>query len=160
GAIDAVPGHARLAQDPPRWAIGVLGDRHQEVLGGAVLVLQALHLVPGRVEDGLEPGAHVLPARAADLRELADLGLDIPPDRLRPRAELRQQRADDALLLLDQREQQVLGLDLLVTLTLREPLSSLDRLLGLHGELVEAKRRHAPSLAGSTTIPRRSSRGI
>ena len=82
------------------------------------------------------------PLDPADLREAADLGLHVPPDRLRPGAELRQEGADDAVLLLDEREQEVLGLDLLVTLTVRQRLGGLDRLLRLDGQLVEAKRRH------------------
>ena len=139
-----------LPQDAARCPVALLGDRDEEVLGRAVVVLEPLHLLPGGVEDGLEPGAHVLPARPADLREAADLGLDVPPDRLRPGAELRQEGADDAILLLDEREQEMLGLELLVTLAIRQPLGGLNRLLGLDGELVEAKRRHAPSLPLTT----------
>ena len=55
--------------------------------------------------------------------------------------------ADDAVLLLDEREQEVLGLDRLVALTVRQRLGGLDRLLRLDGQLVEAKRRHGVSTA-------------
>ena len=50
GPVEPVLRHPRLAEDAPRGALGFLGDRDQEVLGGAVVVLQPLHLVPGRVE--------------------------------------------------------------------------------------------------------------
>ena len=60
--------------------------------------------------------------------------------RLGPRAELGEQRADDALLLLEQRQQQVLGLDGLVVALVGERLRRLDGLLRLHGELVELHR--------------------
>ena len=145
--VEAVLRDAGLPQDAARGAVGLVGDRDEQVLGRAVVVLEPLHLIPGRVEDGLEPGAHVLPARAADLREAANLGLDVPPDRVRTGAELRQQGADDAVLLLDEREQEVLGLELLVAFTVRQRLRGLDRLLRLDGELVEAKRCHGASAA-------------
>ena len=93
------------------------------------------------------------PLVPADLRQAPELGLDVPPDRLRARAELRQEGADDAVLLLDQREQQVLGLELLVALAVGQRLGGLDRLLGLHRELVEPKRRHAPSLRPNRCDP-------
>ena len=145
--VERVLRDARLPEDAARGAVAVLGDPDQEMLGRAIVVLEPLHLLPGRVEDGLEAGSHVLPARARDLRKASDRRQHVPLDRLRAGAELRQEGADHAVLLLDEREQEVLGLELLVAFAIGEPLGALNRLLGLDRELVEAKRRHAPSLA-------------
>jgi len=56
---------------------------------------------------------------------------------LRPRAQLGEQRAHHTLLLLDQREQQVLGLQRLVIALVGQGLGGLHRLLRFHGQLIE-----------------------
>src|SRR5216683_1117070 len=49
--VETVARDPGLPQDAPRGPIGVLRERHQQVLGGAVLVLEALRLGPRGVED-------------------------------------------------------------------------------------------------------------
>jgi hypothetical protein len=88
----------------------VAGQREQDVLGGDVLVLELAHLVLGGVEDldELAGGAGGLAARPHG-RHGGQRSVQAGADELRVDAELRQHRRDDAALLVEQREQQVLG---------------------------------------------------
>ena len=66
-----------------------------------------------------------------------ELGPQLFGERLRLDAHLAQQRRDDAVRLLDEREQQVLGLDLGVIALLGEPLRRQNRFLRFFGVLVQ-----------------------
>jgi hypothetical protein len=91
-----------------------------------VLVLELAHLVFGRVEDAREGGARLrLAVRAADLRALAELLLGLGAQRLRVGDELPRQ------LLLEQREGEVLRIELRAAGATRQLLCGCDRLLAL-----------------------------
>src|SRR3989442_11973303 len=63
--------------------------------------------------------------------------------------ELGKEGTDDTLALLDQGGEQVLGLDRLVALLLRQRLGGLERFLCLDRELVQPHPRVSPSLASA-----------
>ena len=71
---------------------------------------------------------------------LRQLGSQLIGDRLRLDAHLAQQGRDDAVGLLDEREQQMLGLDLGVVALLGEPLRRENRFLRLFRVLVQVHR--------------------
>src|SRR5438128_7116952 len=73
--------------------------------------------------------------------------------------ELGKEGTDDTLALLDQGGEQVLGLDRLVALLLRQRLGGLQRFLCLDRELVQPHPRVSPSLAsaGGASIHRLAS---
>ena len=81
------------------------------------------------------------------------LGAQLIGERLRLDAHLAQQRRDDAVGLFDEREQQVLRLDLGVVALLGEPLRREDRFLRLFGVLVQV---HAVVIASVCTSRRRA----
>ena len=138
GAVDGLGGHAVGGEDAGGAAGLLLGDGDEQVLGRDVLVLQPLRLVPRAIDHALEARRGVRAPSALHLRELRDLGLHLGRHRLRPRAELGEQRAHHALLLLEQCQQQMLRLDRLVVVLVGERLGGLHRLLRLHGQLVES----------------------
>ena len=111
------------------------------MLGRDVLVLEALGLALRPLERGPQPLAEVLPATAAHLGHPRQLGLELALHGVEPGAELAEDRADHALTLLEQRLQQVLGLDRLVLVLIRQRLRGLDRFLRLDRELVQSHRR-------------------
>ena len=137
----AVPVRAVLAQKVP--GVGVRSGhehRQQQVLDRHVLVLQPLRLPLGRVEQLPErPGQAGLPgarARPADPRTALQstlhrraqgAGVDIGPG---------QQPRDEPFRLLEQRQQQVGGVDLGVPEAQRLGLRVVQRLLGLDGQAV------------------------
>ena len=112
-------------------------EREQQVLGRDVVVLELLRLVRRAVEHLRERGRRaglLLDALAARLLRERSLGLGA--QRLRVRDEgLRQ-------VLVEEREQQVLGVELGVAEPARALLRRGDRLLRLDGQLVEV---HASS---------------
>src|SRR6185295_2444990 len=138
GAVDGLGGHAVGGEDAGGAAGFLLRDGDEEVLGRDVLVLQPLRFFPRAIDHALEAGRGVRAPSALHLRELRDLGLYLGRHRVRPRAELGEQRAHHALLLLEQGEQQMLRLDRLVVALVGERLGGLHRLLRLHGQLVES----------------------
>ena len=79
-----------------------------------------------------DPGSD--PPRA--LGQLGQLGADGRRDRRRVRVQLPQDVRDDAPLLLDEREQQVLGRDFGMSFAVGELLRAGDRFLGLVGVLL------------------------
>src|SRR5439155_21558864 len=88
--------------------------------------------------------AEILAASAADRGELGELGPECPLDRVGTGPELGKEGADDTLTLLDQGGEQVLGLDRLVALLLRQRLGGLQRFLCLDRELVQPHSRFTP----------------
>ena len=107
-------------------------EREQEVLRRDVLVLQLLRLVEGAVEHLRELRADLrLLLRALDARLLGERRLGLRAQRVRVGHELARQ------LLVEQREQQMLGIELGVAVAARELLRRRDGLLGLDRELVE-----------------------
>src|SRR5262249_4549374 len=74
-------------------------------------------------------------------RHLSELGLELLRDRFGPRTELGEERAHDALLLLEQRQQRVLRLDGLMVGLVGERLGRTDHFLRLHGQFVESHPR-------------------
>ena len=110
------------------------------MLGRDVLVLEPLGLVPRAIDDRLEARRRVSTAAALHAGQLFDLGGELADDALRPGAELGEQGRHHALLLLEQREQQMLRLDSLVIVLVGQRLGGLHRLLRFHGQLVEPHR--------------------
>ena len=97
-----------------------------------VLVLELLRLVDGAVEHLRERGGHAgLLLRALDARLLRERRLGLSTQRVRVGDELARQ------LLVEEREQQMLGVELGVAAPARELLRCRDGLLGLDRELVE-----------------------
>ena len=94
-----------------------VGQRQQEVLGGEVLVVEVGALRVGRVEHLLELAADAGLA-AVGLGQLADGVVGGVPHRERGQADALEDRQDDALLLAQQRGEQVVGGDLGVALGL------------------------------------------
>jgi hypothetical protein len=138
GPIDRLRAHAGGGEQARGRAALLLGDGDEQMLGRDVLVLEPLRLLPRPVDHALEARGGILPPAAApDLGQLVDLGLHLARDCLRPGPQLGEQRPHHALLLLQEREQQVLGLDRLVVALIREGLRGLDRFLGLDGQLVQ-----------------------
>jgi hypothetical protein len=115
----------------------VLGDEgEQEVLGRDVLVLELLRLRAGVFEQRLAPPPDVeVGRRAPHLRLRVERRVDAGLEVLGVDAQLAQQRGDDALRLAEQRRQQMLGRELLVSAALGEGLRVAQRLLGLRREL-------------------------
>ena len=136
--VDCLRCHALAREDAGGRARLLLGDADEQVLGGAVLVLEALGLVPGAVQDGFEPRGDVLPPAATHLGELVKLGLHLAPDGLGVGSELGQERAHHTLLLLHEGQQQMLGLEPLMVSLIREGLGGLDRFARFHRQLVES----------------------
>ncbi len=128
----------------------VLGDADQEVLGGDVLVLQALGFVPRPVTTPSRRGAaywrpppHTFGVRASSP---SSWRMIVPPGA----PELGEQRSDDAFLLPEQGQQQVLGLHGLVIALVGQRLGGLHRLLRFHGQLVES---HHSSPGAAVSAP-------
>ena len=116
-----------LQQAGGRGAPGLAGDGEEQVLGADVLVLQALGFGLRQIGDQLEARRDDAPATAVDLRLLADSCARLARDGGRVELQLAQQRRHHAVVLLDQRDQQMLRLDL--------------RMIERLGELLRAERR-------------------
>ncbi len=107
-------------------------EREQEVLGRDVVVLELPRLVGGPVEHARERGAGGrLLRRALDRRHRGELRLRLGAQRHGVRDELLHQ------LLVEQRQQQVLGVELGVARPARKLLRGRDGLLALDRQLVE-----------------------
>ncbi|MNY05806.1 hypothetical protein D3C86_1385360 [compost metagenome] len=142
GRVEPILGDALGAQAIACAALGRgVNDRKQQVLSRDVVVLEAGRLAPGQIEGRLERRRNV--DRAAGPLDCGQLGkvlLQLLGEGLRLDLELAQQRLDDALRLLDQRQEQMLGLHLLVVTGLGGSLGLLQGLLGFDGEAIEAHR--------------------
>ena len=129
--VDLLPVHARLAQDPARRAVGVRGNAEQQMFGADVVVLEALRL---RLRDLERP-----PEIRSDARFRAALDFGTPrkflfhsrPERGDVRAHAAQDRGGDAVLWCQEREQEVVRVDLGVRGVPAERLRCDQRLLRL-----------------------------
>ena len=121
---------AALLQDlPDGGAPAFAGDREEQVLGADVLVLQPLRFLFRGV------GHTTQPAGQADLRsavrawKLVQLGANLGCQRCRISVQLANDAWNDAFLLFEEHEQQVLGHYLGMPFAVRELLRAEDRLL-------------------------------
>ena len=114
--------------------------RQDEVLDGDVLVLQARGLLLGVLEQQREPArdAHVTArARPRHARPRLERLRDVGADRVDVDVGALEQARDQAVGLVEQREQQVLDVDLGVAEAHRLGLRVVDGLLGLLGQPVD-----------------------
>ena len=120
------------------------GQREQDVLGRDVLVVELAGLALGEAQDvhQLAAGGGLLGARG-DRRELVEQLLGLRADRAGAGAELAQDGTDDAVGLIDQRDEQVLGLGLGVVAGGRHRDGGLQRLLRLDRKTVSLHVRAA-----------------
>ena len=107
---DGVAGDAARLEQPRRRRPPALGrDRDQQVLGADVLVLEPLRFRFGGVGDLPQPRRQRDLRAAVRARQLVELGADRGRQRRRIRVHLADDLRDDAVALLEQRQQQVLG---------------------------------------------------
>ena len=131
-----------VARERRAGGAGRLGEREQQVLGGDVLVAQLAGLALGGAQDVEQlAGVAGLARAGGDRRELVERGVDDAADLVRGGADLAQDGRDDAVVLLEQHGEQVLGLDLGVAPRRGQADRGLEGLLGLGGEAVELHRR-------------------
>ena len=117
---------------------GLVGEGEQQVLGGDVLVAEPGHLLLRPLEGPHEclRGAQVGLGIAAQAGQALDRVERALADRGDVGAELLEHRHDQAVLLVEQREQEVRRSDLGVAVLGGEPLGGGDGLLGLDRETV------------------------
>jgi hypothetical protein len=141
GVEEGVAGDAALLQAPPGGSGRTLLDQRQhEVLDRHVLVLESPGLAFGPVQEpGEALGDHDLPragARSGGARPLGQIGAQVGVQRLDVGAGLRDEPGHQALGLVEQRDEQVLAVDLGVAEPHRDALRLLQCFLGLLGEPV------------------------
>ena len=106
------------------------------MLGGDVLVLEPAHLLLGAIEDAREVRGGVRLLRGAlDGRLLRELRLALGAQRLDRLPGALDERAGE--LLVEERDAQVLGVDLGIAAAARQLLGGGDRFPGLDGQPVE-----------------------
>ena len=135
--VDLLRGDPRLLEHPGRFALGLADDGEQQVLGGDVLVLEPGHLVEGGHQHGAERGAHGGLGGADLLGSRLQRRLQARGQRLGLHLEAPQQGGDQAVVLVEQGEQQVLGLDGGVLEAGGGRLGGLQCLLGAFGESIK-----------------------
>ena len=114
------------------------GDRDEQVLGAGVLVLEPLgFLLGGRRSPAAGAAEKPTCDAAVRARQPVQLGAHRRRQRRRIRVHLADDLRDDAFLLLEQRQQQVLGQDLGVPFAVGELLRGEDRFLRFLGVLVD-----------------------
>ncbi len=112
------------------------------MLGRHVVVLHSLRLVERRVQNARELRRHRgLLLRAFDARLRRERRLGMRAQRVRVGDELARQ------LLVEEREHEVLGIELGVAHAARQLLRGCDRFLGLDRELVEVHQRLSGSIS-------------
>ena len=138
--VDLVPGDPVLSEDPAGGSLLlVVRDGDEQVLGADVLVLQPLGLLLSPLKDRGKPVGEVK-LRSEHLWLTVQLGqqpLGQPEVR---HAQLLDDLDDDTALLLNQGEQEMLGLHLAVAVLFGEALARDYRLLRLLGEFVDVHR--------------------
>ena len=129
---------ARLGEAPGGVAAR-FGQGHEEVLGRNVFVTEFLGDFEGAIEDARQVAReHGVGRRARDLGAPIELGLDLAGERFGIRAEFLENGDDDAVVLLEQGEQEVISGQLRVAAGARIALRLLERFLRLDGELIRA----------------------
>ena len=108
-----------LQQAGGRGPARLAGNRDEQVLGADVLVLEALGFGLRQIGDELQARRDRRAGAAVHLRLLSEQLPRIARDGCRIDLQLPQQRGDDAVGLLDERDEQVLGLDLRMILLSR-----------------------------------------
>ena len=116
----------------------VVGHGQQEMLDGDVFVLELLGLVLGLAEQAIEPAgdADVVARRAGDARQLFQLALDASLTASTGISALVKIADGQPVLLIEQRQQQMLDVDLLMIQLGRQPLGGLQRFLRFFGEAI------------------------
>ena len=115
------------------------GEGEQQVLGRDVLVAEPARLLvgaPGAGRIRSWPSAGAAPASPVTVGRASSASLARAANPLRIGARAPQHRHDDAAVLLEQRDEQVLGRDLRVAARAGQPLRGGKRLLGLDGEAI------------------------
>src|SRR6185369_4925519 len=120
----------RVARGPLLLARG-----DEEVLGGHVLVLQLLRLVLGAVDE-LHDAVREVGLGAVHLGHRAQLVLEARRHAPDVGADLLEHRPGDAVLLLEEGEDEVLHVHRLVVAAPRLGLGALQRILRLHGQFL------------------------
>jgi hypothetical protein len=147
---EAVLRRARGAERVARAGL-VLGEREQEVLGGDVLVLEVAHLLLGEAQDANELGGRTGGLTAGAQRgQGLDGRVGVGAHARDVGAELLEHGRDDASVLLEQDEEQVLGRDLRVAAALGERARGRDGFLRLDREAVWLHRSSSEILVCQT----------
>ncbi len=135
--------HAVLLQDPRGFvARAFRRQRQEEMLGADELVLEAGGLRLRHLDDGRQPGRDVRAPGAVNLRPAGERRPHGGGHPLRLRRHLPEHLGNDPLRLLDERDEQVLGVHLRVVQLSRQALGSDERLLCLLGESIQIHGRH------------------
>ena len=115
----------------------VAGQRQEQVLDGDVVVLEVAPLAVGGAQDLAQRVGRAGRLRAvAERGKRVERGVGLAADAGGIGADLLEQRRDDRLLLLEQRDEHVLGRHLGVAALLGEGLRRGDDLAGLEGEAI------------------------
>ena len=140
--VDALPGDAVLLEDRRRLAVAHVGDGDQQVLDADELVLEAVGLAVGGVEQPDDAGGRVnLHHVMAELGRAVEVAADAGGERLHVDAQLAQHLARDALGRLGDGEEDVLDVPLRVPLLAHELLRGLQDGLRLLREPVLSHHR-------------------
>ena len=116
-------------------------QRQQQVLGRHILVAEGGQLVVGAHQHVAQPLAdRALDPTAADARQPGDLGAQLLCQSADRQAQLAKHLWHHAFALLEQRQQQVLRLDLAVGAALGKVLCRDQRFLGFLGKSIDIKR--------------------
>ena len=138
---DRVAGDTALLEQPRRRGFPALGgNRDEEMLGADVLVLEPLGFRLGRVGDRAEARRQRRLRPALRARQLRQLLPDRRGERRRVGVHLARDLRHDAVALLDEREEEVLGHELGMSVAIGELLGAEDRLLGLFRVFVDVHR--------------------
>jgi hypothetical protein len=130
GLEQGIARHARLGENRlGRARVLRRREGRQQVLDADVLVLEARGRGLGVVEHGAQPLAQIH-GTTLDAREPLHLFLGPAEQGLARHAELGEQRRHRAVGLLKERHQQVLGVQLLMSVLAGQPLRPLQGLLG------------------------------
>ena len=132
-----IPSRARMR---PAASFDFLRQSQQQVLGGDELVLELLGLLGGLVQNFFERRREIVVRGPADLGQALDGLLRFLGHRSGRHPQPRQKARDNALLLLNQSQQQVHGLQLLVAETAGNVLRPLQGFLGLYRKFVKSCR--------------------
>ncbi len=142
GGENRVGRHAQAAErGRRRGAAGFGRKRQQQVLGTGVLVAQLPGAILGGQRHGAEPRRRSGLRAAMGARQAAQGGVGRRRRGAQVHAHLGEHRRHDAVRLLEQRQQQVLGCHLRMTRSLRQLLARDNGFLRLLGVLVQVHVR-------------------